>query len=108
MSNNPTASLARTRQVLLSGAFTDLAALVTETEQLVNNLGAANPSPSLLLEIKQLAQQNMPMLVAARKGFADAKERQRQIIEVASGLKTYNQSGKFRATPRPGLLEQKS
>ncbi len=108
MSTNPTASLKNIRTALLSGDFSALPDLTAEIEILAGRIAQTRPDMTLLHEVKVLAQCNLPLLEAARKGFADANERRRQIMDVANGLKTYNQSGQFRATSRPEFLERKS
>lgn len=107
MSVNPTMSLQKIRAALLSGDFGDLADLAMETEIFAGHLARSRPDQHLLQDVKNLARRNLPLLEAARKGFADAIERRRQIEDVARGLKTYNQSGKFRPHGGTTRLEQK-
>jgi len=108
LSTNPTAPLENIRTALLSGDFSAIPELTAEIEMLAKRIAHSRPDMTLLREIKLLARHNLPILEAARKGFADANERRRQIEDVASGLKTYNQSGQICATSRPELLERKS
>lgn len=86
------ALLARERDAVLCAQFSELESLSLERENLLAKLSPSE-EPSELREVVRLTARNQELLLAAISGIRVAEERLRTILQIGTGLETYDKSG---------------
>lgn len=98
------------RRVILDGRLMALEPLQAEKERLVAQVGPGSASAASVDRLRSLAEANIALLAAARKGLAAAQMRLRELDRLGQGEASYDRRGARVTGPsetlRPGTLRR--
>ncbi|SFR00620.1 hypothetical protein [Poseidonocella sedimentorum] len=81
------------RDALLSGNLDAIARITEEKTALIEALGAAEPEPEELDEIRAKVRRNQDMLASSLKGIRAVAERMSELRRVRKEMTTYDANG---------------